>query len=110
MADIEHGNCYNFDLPDEQLNEEETRDVINALLHDLRRTPTGETFILDIAIGPDRHKNQSWAEFLETRKAFKRASFEKESDLVREHDVVQFLRENFAELLTLPRPGLRRIK
>ncbi|MGH9551050.1 MAG: hypothetical protein ACRD3W_16830 [Terriglobales bacterium] len=110
MADIEYGNCYNFDLPDERLNDEETRDVIAALLRDLRKTPTGKTFVLDIAIGPHQHPKMGWEEFQKTRKVFKRAEFEKESDMIRETDIIHFLREHFDDMLTLPKPGLRRIK
>jgi len=107
---VEHGNCYNFDLPDDRLNEEETRDVINALMFDLRRTPVGKTFVLDIAIGPERDEEMPWEEFLSSRVKVKRAEFEKEDKKIVESEVIDFLRQHFDEMLTLPRPGLRRIK
>ena len=107
---IEHGNCYNFDLPDDRLNTEETRDVINALMFDLRRTPVGKTFVLDIAIGPERPSDMEWQEFISTRVKFKRAEFAKESKKIEEAEVINFLREHFDDMLTLPRPGLRRVK
>lgn len=107
---IEHGNCYNFDLPDDRLNEDETRDVINALMFDLRRTPVGKVFVLDIAIGPERDDDMPWEEFLSSRMKFKRAKFEKNESKIAETQVVDFLREHFDDMLTLPRPGLRRIK
>ncbi len=107
---IDHGNCYNFDLPDECLNADETRDVINALLFDLRRTPLGKTFVLDIAIGPERDSDMPWEEFVSTRAKFKRAEFPKEKAKYEDSEVIDFLREHFDEMLTLPRPGLRRIK
>jgi len=108
--DIEHGNCYNFDLPDDRLNADETRDVINALMFDLRRLPVGKKFVLDIAIGPERDESMPWQQFVSTRVKFKRAEFEKEKAKIPESEVVDFLREHFDEMLTLPRPGLRRIK
>ena len=110
MQDIEYGNCYNFDLPDDRLNEEETRDVINALLFDLRRTPAGSTFVLDIAIGPPREEEMSWEEFQTSRVKFQRAEFEKANAKVSETEAIDFLRAHFGDMLTLPRPGLRRIK
>ncbi len=107
---IENGNCYNFDLPDECLNEDETRDVINALLFDLRRTPVGKTFILDVAIGPERDEEMPWQQFVASRVKIKRAEFPKETAKISVVEVVNFLREHFDDMLTLPRPGLRRIK
>ncbi|HEY9719098.1 MAG TPA: hypothetical protein V6C69_16610 [Trichormus sp.] len=113
MKEIEHGNCYNFDLPDDCLNEEETRDVINALMFDLRRTPVGTVFVLDISIGEPRKSNMSWKDFLASRTKFKRAEFKKENAKVPENEAIDFLREHFDDILTLPKPpkpGLRRIK
>ncbi|HEY9776011.1 MAG TPA: hypothetical protein V6C81_19770 [Planktothrix sp.] len=103
-------NCYNFDLPDECLNAEETRDVINALMFDLRRVPAGGTFVFDIAIGPASDPDAEWDKFLKTRKKFNRAEFHKEKKVVEESEVINFLREHFDDMLTLPRPGLRRVK
>jgi hypothetical protein len=107
---IQYGNCYNFDLPDQCLNEEETRDAINALMFDLRRVPVGATFVLDISIGPAHDPDTDWREFEKTRKKFTRAQFHKEKKAISEVEVIAFLREHFADILTLPRPGLRRVK
>jgi len=110
MKEIEHGNCYNFDLPDDCLNEEETRDVINALMFDLRRTPVGTKFILDISIGPARESDMSWQKFLASRVKFKRADFEKANKKIAESEAIDFLREHFAEMLTLPEPEFEQTK
>jgi hypothetical protein len=110
VMNIEHGHCYNFDLPDDCLNADETRDVIDALVFDLRRTPAGKSFVLDISIGPERDDGMSWQQFVATRVKFKRAEFIKENAKVSETEIVDFLREHFDDMLTLPRPGLRRIK
>jgi hypothetical protein len=103
-------NCYNFDLPDECLNSDETRDVINALMFDLRRVPVGGTFVFDISIGPASDPDVPWTEFRKTRKKFNRAEFLKEKKAVDEAELIKFLREHFDDMLTLPRPGLRRVK
>lgn len=110
MKKVSRGNCYQFDLPDDRLNDVETKQVIDALTWDLENTPVGETFVLDIAIGPDSPKKLPWAQFVASMKKFKRAEYEKTSQSISERDAIDFLREHFADLLTLPRPGLRRIK
>jgi len=81
---IDHGNCYNFDLPDECLNADETRDVINALLFDLRRTPLGKTFVLDIAIGPERDSDMPW------KNSFQLAPNSRELNFLRESEIRRF--------------------
>lgn len=110
MDKVKNGNCYQFDIPDDCLNKEETAQVIQALLFDLKRTPVGESFVLDIAIGPDSPDDMGWKEFVQSRRKFNRAEFKKEGKDVSRDDVVQFLRENFADLLTLPPPTLKRVK
>jgi len=107
---VKFGNCYQFDLPDNCLTKDETDQVIQALLFDLKRTPEGETFVLDIAIGPDMLPNMEWSAFVDSQKVFKRAGFKREPGQVKREDVVQFLREHFADMLTLPAPTLKRIK
>lgn len=107
---IDHGNCYQFDIPDEALNRDETEQVIDALLYDLEKLPVGKIFVLDIAIGPDSAQGLEWTDFVSTRKKFKRAEFEKSSAQISKAEVIQFLRDNFADMLSLPAPGLRRIK
>jgi len=107
---IEYGNCYQFDLPDDKLNADETAQVINALLFDLKRTPSGESFILDISIGPDSPEDVPWDEFLKSRKQFQRAAFERTDQKLGKDDIIDFLRQHFADLLTLPPPKLKRIK
>lgn len=110
MNKVEKGNCYQFDIPDESLNAEETQSVIDALLWDLKRTKMGETFTVDIAIGPHEGAEQmAWDEFVGSRVKFSRAVFEKSEEVTRQA-CVDFLREHFADMLTLPPPGLRRIK
>ena len=110
MKKVSCGNCYQFDLPDDQLNDLETKQVIDALTWDLQNTPVGETFVLDIAIGPDSPKKLSWPKYIASMRHFKRAEYHKTREQVTERDAIEFLREHFAEMLTLPRPGLRRIK
>ena len=110
MSKVGHGNCYQFDLPDDCLNDLETKQVIEALTWDLQKLPLGAKFVLDIAIGPDSPRKQSWEQFVASMRKFKRAEYEKETDTISERDAIEFLREHFADLLTLPRPGLRRIK
>jgi len=107
---IKYGNCYQFDLPDDTLNSDETAQVVNALLFDLKRTPAGESFILDISIGPDSAEDAPWDEFLKSRKKFHRAAFERTEEKLTKDDIVEFLRQHFADMLTLPPPKLRRIK
>ena len=107
---VKFGNCYQFDLPDNCLNKDETDQVIQALLFDLKRTPAGETFILDIAIGPDMEPNMEWNDFVSSQKSFKRASFKRVDGQIKRDDVVQFLRDHFADMLTLPAPTLKRVK
>ena len=110
MEKVKYGNCYQFNIPDEFLNAEETGQVLDSLLFDLKRTPIGETFVLDISIGPDTPEDLPWEEFVTTRRAFKRAEFIKREKSIARDDMLHFLREHFADMLTLPAPKLKRIK
>lgn len=107
---IKYGNCYQFDVPDDRLDANETAQIIDALLFDLKRTPVGESFILDISIGPDLPDDASWEEFLQSRRQFHRAAFEKSDQKLAKDEVIDFLRQNFAHILSLPPPKLKRIK
>lgn len=109
MNKVKHGNCYHFDLPDDCLNEVETRAVIDAFVADpvLKQTPIGEVFVLDIAIGPDFAQELPWTEYVGSMRAFKRAEFKKEKFATTERAAIEFLRTHFADMLTLPAPSLR---
>jgi hypothetical protein len=107
---VKYGNCYQFDLPDECLNADETAQVIDALLFDLKRVPVGESFVLDISIGPDLPDSATWEEFVTTRKRFHRAAFVRDNEKISKEDIIDFLRQNFADMLSLPPPKLKRIK
>lgn len=104
---VKYGNCYGFDV-DPPLNVEETEQVINQLQFHLRGVPEGEEFVFDLRIGSLDDDEDDWASYVSKSKAFKRESFKREGKVTRQV-VIDFLREHFADLLTLP-SGLKRVK
>ncbi len=104
--------CFQFDLPDNRLNEDETQSAADYLLEQLQLMPVGEFFTLDIAIGKGGGESSQSLKFQASQRRFKSAQFEKISEPVTEAEVTEFLRQNFDDMLTLPKPkrGLRRVK
>ena len=104
---IKYGNTYNFDV-EPPLNSEETELVINQLQFHLRGVPKGEVYTFDLRFGSDQDDDRDWGPYVAKSRAFKRAYFEREGKVTRQV-VIDFLREHFADLLTLPH-GLRVVK
>jgi hypothetical protein len=104
--------CFQFDLPDNCLNAEETQTAADYFLEQLQELKIGEIFTLDIAIGKGGGESSQSLKFQARQRKFKSAQFEKISDPVTEAEVMEFLRQNFDDMLTLPQPkrGLRRVK
>lgn len=104
--------CFQFDLPDNCLNRDETQNAADYLLEQLQEVKIGEVFTLDIAIGKGGGESSQSLKFQASQRKFKSAQFEKISDPVTEAEVMEFLRQNFDDMLTLPQPkrGLRRVK
>ncbi len=104
---IKYGNTYNFDLQP-PLGSQETELVINQLLFHLRGVPEDEVYVFDLRFGSDHDDDSDWAAYVAKSRAFKRAQFKREGKITR-NTVIDFLREHFADMLTLPH-GLRVVK
>ena len=105
---VKYGNTYNFDL-EPPLDTEYTEQVINQLLFHLRSLPEGETYTFDLRFGSDYDDASDWPKYAAKSRWIKRAYFKRDGKITREA-VIDFLRESYMDVLTLPRPGLRRIK
>ncbi len=104
---IRYGNTYNFDL-DPPLDAEFTEMVINQLLFHLRGVPENEIYTFDLRFGSDNDDDSDWSQYVEKSRDFQRAVFKREGKITRSI-VIDFLREHFADMLTLPH-GLRVVK
>lgn len=104
---IKYGNTINSNSGP-PLTAEQTEQVIQMLLSYLRQTPEGETYVFDLRFGSDNDDDTNWEEYTEKATWFKRSFFERSEEITRA-EVEAFLREDFADVLTM-QPRLRRVK
>ena len=101
MRKVKYGDCYNFDKTP-PLDAVETSWIVEYMLEQIAKVPTGQKYVVDLSFGPDGVPTNDWARWVRTRKAFSRAEFDVTDKPVTRKDVEDFYRDNFSAFVTLP--------